>query len=377
MGAKEAEELLTLPGTRGWIVSGTYSLGEKVFRVLDRDFISYRDLLPRVVKRHYSSQMYLELVNGSIVEVKSADHPDSLQGEGLDWLIFDECASCKALVWEQFLRPTLTDREGIALFITTPKCYNWVYDIYQRGATDDGTWGVHRSPSSENPTLSKGDLAQAKTELSSVIYEQEYEASFKTFAGAVYPDFDILSHCMDMERVIKAEWKHFRCIDFGYTNPFVCLWVAVDPFDRIYVYDELYIRNHTIEQCAEIINARPKRHIGEFELSVCDPSEAGGRATLLGKGIPTAIPTGKSREVVTGIELVRQALKFRADGKPGLYVDKDKCPNMVAEFQAYKYPDPKADRNEAELPNKEFDHAMDAIRYLLSAWNRAKVVQLR
>ncbi len=100
--AKEAEVMILMPRTRGWIVSKTYELGEKVFREIYNTLI--RRLQFTTTRSSYSlksGSMYLEFPWGSSVEVKSADHPDSLVGEGLDWLIFDECASCKSIVWEQ------------------------------------------------------------------------------------------------------------------------------------------------------------------------------------------------------------------------------------------------------------------------------------
>jgi len=96
LAAKEAETMILMPQTRGWIVSKTYNLGEKVFREIYRTLIQKFGF--KTLKKGYSTKsgsMYLEFPWRSVVEVKSAEHPDSLLGEGLDWLIFDECASCK------------------------------------------------------------------------------------------------------------------------------------------------------------------------------------------------------------------------------------------------------------------------------------------
>jgi hypothetical protein len=358
-----------VPGSRGWIVSKTYDLTEKVFRYVKATILHKWNVKP--TRKSESAPFYLELPWGSVVEGKTADNPDSLLGEGLDWLVFDECAACKGVIWQQYLRPTLTDREGRALFITTPRGYNWLYDLWERGQSQEfPEWSSWRSPSWDNPYLSKNDIEEAKRTLSPMIFEQEYGASFQSNIGSVYPDFGVLSHGISKPE-IDPRWRHFRSIDFGYENPFVCLWIAVDPTDRVIIYDEYYRSHVTVEQAADDIFTKelehaqwwdikiPRKRVDnekdalDYEWTTCDPSAASARATLLEKGMETIAPRS---DVVGGIELVRQQLKFRDDSKPGLVVDIDRCPNTVKEFNLYSYPEPTS-RNSNELPTKENDHA--------------------
>ena len=72
--------------------------------------------LPIAAKKEISGQIYyLKLLGlNSELWIKSCDNPDSLVGEGLDWMIIDEAARVKQIVWEQYLRPTLSDR-GVVL----------------------------------------------------------------------------------------------------------------------------------------------------------------------------------------------------------------------------------------------------------------------
>ena len=60
------------------------------------------------------------LPGGGVLQVRSADDPDSLRGEGLDFLVMDEAAYIKEDAWIEALRPALSDRKGSALFISTP-----------------------------------------------------------------------------------------------------------------------------------------------------------------------------------------------------------------------------------------------------------------
>jgi len=382
LAAKEAEVMVLMPNTRGWIVSKTYDLGEKVFREI------YKTLIHKfkfeTVRKSYSPKsgsMYLEFPWGSVVEVKSAEHPDSLVGEGLDWLVFDECASCKGIIWEQYLRPTLSDKNGWALFITTPRGYNWLYDLWKRGNSPDyPEWESFHFPSWSNPHLHSDDIEEAKRSLSKEAFEQEYGAEFTFLSGQVYSDFDPSVHVIPDDKLnIDPEWRRFRSIDFGYENPFVCLYIAVDPEDRVIIYDEYYQRHRTVEQHAERLIEEEKKTrlmmqsaLGKnvkdvYEWTTCDPSAASARATLMEKGIVTIISRSSIEQ---GLELVRQQLKVRADGKPGLLVS-SRCVNTIREFNLYSYPESKW----TEEPEKENDHAMDSLRYFLTQWRKGYISQ--
>jgi hypothetical protein len=368
--AKEAEAMILTPGTRGWVVSKTYDLTRKVIREIYGDLV-VKWRLP-LKKKQMSGPIVLEFPWGSWVEGKSAEHPESLLGEGLDWLIFDECAKCKASVWEQYLRPTLTDREGWALFITTPNGYNWVYDLWKHGnEMDYQEWESFKSPSWENPHLSRADIEEARRTMSEAAFMQEYGADFTLSSGQVYKEFDEAVHVIPEGELSLGGWPRFRSIDFGYENPFVCLCIAVDPEDRVVIYEEYHKRHRTVEQHATYLNKQEeklRRTSGSgFEYTTCDPSGASARATLLEKGIPTLAVRSN---ILHGLEAVRQQLRIREDGKPGLYVSSG-CVETIKEFNLYSYPEDM----DSEEPVKDYDHCMDALRYFIVNWRKGYIRQ--
>lgn len=356
--AKEAEAMILTPGTRGWVVSKTYNLAWKVLREIYNDLIVRKRLEDHLVVNR-SNPIEWRFSWGSTVEGKSAAHPESLLGEGLDWLIFDECAKCKQSIWELYLREALTDREGWALFITTPNGYNWIHDLYQRGKDPEHPdWQSFKSPSWENPYLSKEDIAEAKRTLSEAAFAQEYGADFTISTGQVYKEFDEAYHVIPAnELILHPDWLRYRSIDFGYENPFVCLYIAVDPQDRVIVYDEYVQRHRTVER-----HAKALQDSKEYEATICDPSGATERATLADHGIYSiAYPS----EIVEGLEAVRQSLKMRDDGKPGLVVS-SQCKETIREFNLYSY----RETGDLEKPMKEYDHCMDALRYFIVNWRK-------
>ena len=128
--SKEIELVITQPKKRAWVVAPTYQTAEKVFREVWDVMINKKQMPTR---RASYRDMYIEFEWGSVFEAKSADNPPSLVGEGLDLLVLDEAAKQKKKTWEMYLRPTLSDRKGKAIFNTTPEGYNWIYELYLRG----------------------------------------------------------------------------------------------------------------------------------------------------------------------------------------------------------------------------------------------------
>ena len=124
---------------------------------------------------------------GGWINVLSADTQGGLRGEGLTLVIVDECAHIRNFmdIWEQEIRPSLTDRKGGAIFISTPKGFNHFYEFFRK-ADNSTAWQSWQLPSSLNPFLDPAELADAKKELPALVYRQEYDAEFVQLAGAMF-----------------------------------------------------------------------------------------------------------------------------------------------------------------------------------------------
>lgn len=371
VAAQWVEPTILIPGARVWVVSKTYDLARKVIREIHHDVVE-NFMTPgglKLTSHQKSGPIVLEFPWGATLEGKSAENPDSLTGEELDAVVFDESASCSASAWEFYLRPTLSSRMGKALFIGTPRGYNWIYDFWKRGNDPEfPEWTSYKGPSWENPHLPMEDVEEARRTLSESAFAQEYGADFTIYTGQVFKGFDEFVHVIPEDELdLNPEWTRFRTIDFGYENPFVCLYIAVDPSDRIFIYDEYYQRHRTVEHHADVLNEHQESHT-TFEYTTCDPSGASERATLLENGIYTLAARSL---ILPGLELVREQLQPRDDGKPGLYVS-SRCLQTIQEFNLYAYPEKGLT---SELPRKEHDHCMDALRYFIVNWKRGYIQQ--
>lgn len=167
-------------GGRAWWVSPSYKTSEVGWRPLRQIARKIPNAEVRLVDR------MVTLPGGGFVAVRSADNPDSLRGEGLDFVVMDECAFMQREAWTEAIRPALSDRQGKALFISTPKGRNWFWEIYQRGVSGEEGWQSWTFPTANNPYIAKEEIEAAKRDLPEMIFRQEYLAEFIDDAGGVF-----------------------------------------------------------------------------------------------------------------------------------------------------------------------------------------------
>lgn len=115
------------------------------------------------------------LLNGTRIELKGADNEDSLLGVGLDGVVMDECALQKQGVWDRVVRPMLVDKQGWALFISTPRGRNWFFDLF---TTQDDNWQSWRHPTSINRFIPQSEIELAKGGMPARLFQQEFMAEF-------------------------------------------------------------------------------------------------------------------------------------------------------------------------------------------------------
>ena len=171
-----------LEGKRAWGVAPTYTMALEGWRELRQIAVDYGVIVKE-------AERTIITPNGGMVSVRSADNPDRLRGAGLDFIVLDECAFIKEQTWTEVLRPTLSDRMGSALFISTPKGYNWFQRLFEDAQNREG-WATWTLPTSSNPLVPLSELEIAKEEVGSFLYSQEYEAQFvEATGGLIKPEY--------------------------------------------------------------------------------------------------------------------------------------------------------------------------------------------
>lgn len=170
-----------------WWVSPTRDVGTPAWRHT-RYFI--KKVCGANVKINETTRT-IELPNGSIIEFKSADNPDSLRGEGLSGLVMDEVAQVKEEAWNLSLRPALSDKLGWAIFIGTPngrgtKTNSSLFFHLFKMAEKEKNWSRFIFTSYDNPYMLIEEIEEYKRTHSEREFRQEYLAEFVSEEGFIF-----------------------------------------------------------------------------------------------------------------------------------------------------------------------------------------------
>ncbi len=142
-----------------------------------------------LIQQTHENTATMTLVNGRKISLKGSDRPDTLRGVGLAYVVLDEYASMKVEVWEQIIRPTLSDVKGGALFIGTPAGKNHFYEIWQEAKDEKKEdWEAFQYNSIDNPILDPEEIKVARETMSTQAFRQEFEASFVSFTGGIFKE---------------------------------------------------------------------------------------------------------------------------------------------------------------------------------------------
>ena len=193
---------------------------------------------PAIVKAN-QSELWVELVNGAKIRLFGADNPDALRGLYLDGVVLDEYADMKPRMWGEIVRPLLTDREGWATFIGTPKGHNSFYDIYN-AAQKHENWYVKTLRADQSGLIPQNELLDAQQSMSPNQYEQEFLCSFEAaILGAYYGQE--MRRITDLDRITDIEYDSmFPCHtawDLGFNDSTSIWWFQV-------VHGEIRVLDH-------------------------------------------------------------------------------------------------------------------------------------
>ena len=181
----------------------------------------------------------------------------------------------------------------------------------------------------------------------------------------VFAEFDPAIHVRQID--YDANLPIYRTIDFGFVNPFVCLWIQVDAEGEVRVIDEYVRRRATVDTHGEELKRRTPCRQEQVAATFCDPAGAGVNdvtgtspvTQLREMGIRTRF---RRSGILAGIELIRRAIRS-GDGTTHLLIS-PRCVRLIEAMECYHYADTPNAAN-SEIPNKDgvYDHPIDALRY--------------
>lgn len=172
-----------LKGKRLWHVAPSYKQTLEGWDYLQR-LVSQ---MPRGVAMVKVSELMVTFAGGGSIQMRTADNPDNLRGAGLDGVVLDEAATIKPEAWDLVLRPALADKQGWALFISTPQHFNWFYDLFTKGENGEQDWKSWQQPTWNNPFIPETEITSAQRDMEQADFDQEFGASFTAIGGAIFP----------------------------------------------------------------------------------------------------------------------------------------------------------------------------------------------
>jgi phage terminase large subunit len=223
----------------------------------------------------------------------------------------------------------------------------------------------------DNATNLADDAIEGYESLSGVRRDQMLEGKWVDNSGAVYDEFNDKVHvCTRCQRDtgkcprifnksgIFIPRRAFRSIDFGYKDPFVCLWGALVD-EQLLIYRSYYKRRKIVAVHAEFIKSLQEK--GEHITWTVADHDAEDAATLRASGVRNR-PAKKDRPRMAGVERVKKRLQCDERGKPGLQICKF-CQPVIDEMYSYMMDT----RDGVDAPEKDKnDHAMDSLRYMVA-----------
>lgn len=357
LGIRElCKSAATKPGSINWAICPSYRMAKQIW--WEQIKAKLHEL--RWIKTSNEAELTIKLKNGSTIALKGADNPDSLRGVGLSFVIFDEFQDTPKEAWTEVIRPTLSDKQGHALFCGTPKGVgSWSHELFTK-ALNEQDWQAWQFTTIEGGNVPEEEIEAARRDLDERTFKAEYEATFTTWTGVVAYNFDYKEN---VKRLPEPETGIVHIgIDFNYL-PMTAV-IAQIQGNHIHVYDEIRLEGSNTDELAEEIKHRypySKVVVYPDPASRQKKTSAGGKtdySILMNAGF-----TVKARHFHTAVRDRVNSLNAKlknAQGIRTLYID-PKCRHTIDSLQRLSY------KEGTNIIDKEsgLDHQFDALSYMV------------
>ena len=350
-------------GTLNWYIAPTYKSAKQ---------IAWRQLKAMVPPDLFAAknevELSIELINGSRIELKGGESADNLRGASLSNVVLDEAAYIPPDAWEMVIRPALADQRGSAFFISTPAGYNHFHEMWEQASELDD-WQTFSYSTIEGGNVPPEEVELARKTLDERSFRQEFLASFETFSGRVFPEFDQENVASD---VADTGGPILVGLDFnvGIMAGVICSKVA----DQLHIWDEIAVKNSNTDEVAQMLRQRfPNREI------LCYPDPTGKARKTSAAGVTDhgilrkyglkVIAPNSPWAVKDRLNATNWLIK-NAEGQRRMFVH-PRCKNTIKGFRSVTFKEGAEDFVVDKDPGLE--HWIDGCGYLiLSAMNQVK-----
>lgn len=317
-----------------------------------------------ITAKAMESELSVDLVNGARIRLFGADNPDALRGLYLDGVVLDEYGDMRPSVWGEIVRPLLTDRQGWASFIGTPKGKNHFHALAEQ-AKASPDWFYQQLRASETGIVDPAELEDARRHMTAEQYAQEFECAFDVPAlGAIYAkelaqtreDGRLCGVPYDSAALVHTAW------DLGIGDD-TCIWFYQDVGREIHIIDAYANRGQPITHYLSLLGQKPYNY-GEHHV----PHDAEGRELGTGKSIVEIAQQQNVRMRVLPRESVEQGINAVRMLFTRCWFDESRCADGIAALMNYRREfNDKLGEFKANPVHDWASHFADAFRYLAMA----------
>lgn len=385
LGGKEAECMAFVKNymgqpAQGWIIGPEYADCEKEFRVLYDTFrkLGIDQVSSKFLHNVENGNMRVHTRWGFDVQCRSAKHPESLVGEGLDFVICAEAGRLHRNMFTEYVRPSLSDKRGWSLMTGVPEVATssaLLFWAWERGKNPTKTqWNSWQVPSWTNTFTFPGgrndpEILDAEDDLTEDEFRRQYGGEFVERVGRVMSEWDDAIHIKNLE--YNPHWPLFAALDYGFTNPWVWLWIQVDPFNNVYVIGEhRWQMKDTDEICDEILQNSHFMSLLDKTVCIYAPPAEPNETNVLKRKLSRPVRTNTGGEINPRDRMTNSLLKQRPSHLPDGHPDKK--PQMVTDASChelqwemrtgYRWPEHKNEsKNLSENPMDKDNHGPEAL----------------
>ncbi|MGI9250855.1 MAG: hypothetical protein ACR2PR_06620 [Pseudohongiellaceae bacterium] len=309
------------------------------------DKIKFMDHIPpELVANTNKTEMYIEMTNGSIIQLGGSDNFDAYMGTNPIWIVFSEWAICNPVAWDYF-RPILVENNGTAVFIYTPRGRNHGYTTYKRAVAgmraDSERWHASLLGYKTTGVLTEEQVRREVEEegMSGPKAEQEFDCSFDAeIEGAIFgtemrtarSDNRVGFFPVDKALPVITAW------DLGRSD-FNAIWFAQVVGREIrlvhYYQNRLKGMPHYIQYCKEW--ARNKEvslhhtHFAPHDINVTEYAADQKRIDVATQHGWNFTAVGRTSEE-DGISAIRKCF-------PRFFIDEHECEHGISAVEEYQF----------------------------------------
>jgi len=352
----------------------TYSQARKaLFDSMTNDgqkFLSY--IPPETIVRKNEQEMKITLYNNSIIQFVGSTDYDKLMGTNPSVCVFSEYALQDPRAY-QYIRPILTANNGIALFCSTVRGKNHLYNLYNI-AKDSDSWYCSKLSveDTKHVSIEEIDKLVEDGEMSLDMARQEFWNDFNLgVEGSYYARY---LDKMELDgRLGRVPWENdfkvHTAWDLGMRDSMSIIFFQTIG-SAVHVIDTYQNTDRGIEHYIEVLNSKPWHkmygtHIAPHDIKVRELGTGLSRqekASQLGIDFELA----PNIQIIDGIEAVRTTL-----GR--MYINEDTCKPLLESLANYRkvYNEKNGVYDTRPLHDK-YSHMADALRYLCLSFSKTR-----